>query len=122
MKGKIVWTDLTVPNASEVKSFYESVAGWQSKGLSMGEYDDYVMKESTAGETVAGICHARGMNANVPPQWMIYIQVDSVTASAAKCIELGGQIIDGPRAMGKQHFCVIRAPAGAVAGLISDAE
>ena len=35
------------------------------------------------------------------------------------CVELGGQVIDGPREMGGQTFCVIRDPAGAVAALIN---
>lgn len=117
--GQICWRDLTVENADEVRDFYSAVTGWTASPQSMGDYDDYNMTMPESGETVAGICHARGSNANLPPQWLIYITVEDVEKSAARCRELGGQVIDGPRAMGKSRFCLIRDPAGAVAALIS---
>ena len=70
------------------------------------------------GNVVAGICHARGSNAGLPPQWLVYIQVASVAASARMCQDLGGKVLDGPRRMGAQDFCVIQDPAGAVAALM----
>jgi uncharacterized protein len=42
-----------------------------------------------------------------------------VQASAQKCQELGGTILDGPRSMGGHLFCVIRDPAGAICALFS---
>lgn len=116
--GQIVWRDLTVKDAKQVQDFYSKVVGWRSEPLSMGDYDDFIMNAPGDGETVAGICHARGGNANVPPQWLMYIQVENVDASAKRCAELGGKVIDGPRAMGEHQFCVIQDPAGAVAALI----
>ena len=84
----------------------------------MGEYHDFDIK-SAEGQCVAGICHARGPNANLPAQWLIYIVVADVEESARKCEALGGAVIDGPRSMGAQKFCVIQNPAGAVAALFS---
>jgi len=40
-------------------------------------------------------------------------------ASAGRCAELGGHVIDGPREMGGMRFCVIQDPAGAVMALIA---
>ena len=34
--GTIVWTDLSVPNASVVRDFYSQVIGWESSAESMG--------------------------------------------------------------------------------------
>ncbi len=116
--GRIVWHDLTVPNAGEVRDFYAGVAGWEFMEHDMGEYSDFSMNQPSGGETVAGICHARGPNANLPAQWLIYIRVADVDASAEKCRELGGTVLDGPREAGEERFCVIRDPAGAVAALI----
>ena len=116
--GTIVWRDLTVPDAGTVRDFYAEVAGWVAQPHDMGEYEDYVMLAGEGGETVGGICHARGTNANMPPQWMIYVTVPDVEASAKRCVELGGEIVDGPRPMGASPFCVLRDPAGAVFGLI----
>jgi predicted enzyme related to lactoylglutathione lyase len=68
---------------------------------------------------VAGICHARGPNAGMPAQWMIYIQVDDLDACVQRCAERGGTVVDGPRELGEHRFCVIQDPAGAVAALIA---
>ena len=85
----------------------------------MGGYNDFNMNLPASGETVAGICHARGPNVKLPPQWLIYITVADVDESAKRCVEFGGKIIDGPRLMGEYRFCVIQDPAGAVAALVS---
>ena len=84
----------------------------------MGSYSDFAMNQPLGGDTVAGICHARGPNANLPAQWLIYIRVADVDASAERCRELGGTVLDGPREIGEERFCVIRDPAGAFAALI----
>ena len=117
--GTITWTDLTVENAEEVKNFYSEVVGWKSTLHDMGGYHDFDINAPSTGETVTGICHARGDNANLPPQWLIYITVEDVDKSAKRCVELGGKLVDGPRMMGNSRFCVIQDPAGAVAALIS---
>jgi predicted enzyme related to lactoylglutathione lyase len=70
-----------------------------------------------SGMTVAGVCHARGSNADLPPQWLVYIVVDDVDESASKCKALGGELIVEPRAMAGGRFCVIRDPAGAICAL-----
>ena len=115
--GEVGWFDLTVNNAEEVCEFYRAIVGWDSTSLSMGDYDDFCMALPGTDKTVAGICHARGSNANLPAQWLIYITVEDVDASAEKCVALGGKVIEGPRKVGDGRFCVIQDPAGAVAAL-----
>ena len=120
--GAIMWADLTVPDADRVRDFYRAVVGWTSAPVDMGGYSDYNMQRPADGQTVAGICHAGGVNAGLPAQWLIYITVADVDASAARCVELGGAIIAGPRGSPAQgRFCVIRDPAGAVAALFAPA-
>lgn len=117
--GSIGWVDLTVSRADEVRDFYTAVAGWESEDLSMGDYSDYVMRPSGGGEAVSGICHARGVNANLPPQWLIYISVPDLDASLARCVERGGKVRVEPFSMGAYgRTAVIEDPAGAVAALI----
>lgn len=115
--GTIAWTDLTVPNADEVRDFYAAVTGWKPEALSMGDYSDYVMA-TPEGAGVAGVCHARGTNAGLPPQWLIYITVADVDESIRQCEQQGGKVIAGPKKMGDGKYCVIQDPAGAVAALI----
>ena len=114
--GAIEWRDLTIDNAEQVKNFYQDVVGWKTEPVSMGDYDDFNMMDAE-GNTVAGVCHARGSNAGLPPQWLMYVRVADVDSSATTCEESGGEVVYGPRDMGKDRFCVIRDPAGAVLAL-----
>ena len=121
--GSITWADLTVTNADEVKKFYEKVVGWKPESFDMGGYNDFNMKSPENGNTNAGICHSQGVNAGLPPQWLIYITVKNVDASAQHCLELGGKLIVEPKNMGNHgRYCVIEDPAGAVAALFEPAE
>ena len=116
--GSITWTDLTVPNADEVRSFYEAVVGWKMTPVSMGQYEDYSMNEPGSGAPASGICHARGVNADIPPQWLVYITVENLDDSMLQCIKRGGMVLGEVRALdGSGRFCVIQDPAGAVAAL-----
>ena len=118
--GRIEWMDLTVDDASRLRDFYCSVVGWGSSEVSMGSYAVFNINLPNSNDTVAGICHARGNNANLPSQWLIYVRVASVKDSASECERRGGKVLDGPRRMGGSNFCVIQDPAGAVMALMSD--
>ncbi len=118
--GRIEWLDLTVGDAERVKNFYANVVGWKSEDVDMGSYSDFNMNLPESGDTVAGVCHARGSNANLPSQWLVYVRVADVKTSAEECEKRGGKILDGPRRMGGSNFCVIEDPAGACLALISD--
>jgi predicted enzyme related to lactoylglutathione lyase len=120
--GSITWTDLTVPDAEAVGRFYSEVAGWRSEPVDMGGYSDFNMLAPGSGRCVAGICHARGGNAGLPAQWLVYVTVADVEASAARCRELGGEVLVEPKGMGGMgRMCVVRDPAGAVAALFQPA-
>jgi len=115
--GTIAWTDLTVPHAEPIRDFYREITGWQTAPVEMGDYEDWCMIPVGGTNPTAGICHAIGTNADLPPQWLIYIVVANVDASARKVEVLGGEIVAGPRNMGGGRFCVIRDPVGAVCAL-----
>ena len=114
--GSIGWMDLTVQNAPQIRDFYRSVVGWGFDEVSMGDYADFSMKPAGADTPVTGICHARGTNADIPPQWLIYITVADLDASLMRCKELGGVALTDIKDMGGR-MCVIRDPAGAVVAL-----
>ena len=117
--GTIGWVDMAVPNADEVRDFYAEVVGWKPDALSMGDYNDYVMTAED-GTGVAGVCHSRGLNAGLPPVWMIYIRVADVDESIRICEAKGGKVIAPIRSLGPNgRYCVIQDPAGAVAALHS---
>ncbi len=115
--GKIGWIDMTVDDATGLRDFYRSVVGWETDDVDMGGYSDFVMKMPGSGDGVAGVCHARGSNADLPPGWLIYIIVADVEHSAAACTASGGKVIVEPRGLAGGRFCVIEDPAGSVAAL-----
>ncbi len=115
--GKIGWIDMTVDNATLLRDFYEKVVGWRVEDTSMGDYSDYTMLSPSDGDAIAGVCHARGSNADLPGGWLIYITVADVDSSAAACLENGGKILVPPRGLAGGTFCVIEDPSGATAAL-----
>jgi predicted enzyme related to lactoylglutathione lyase len=119
--GVISWHDLTVPNAAEVKDFYAAVLGMKSQDIPVGDYVDYAL-DNDEGETLGGICHARGKNAAQPPQWMIYVNVRDIDASLKEVTSRGGKVVR-PRWSMKAYgdFAIIQDPAGAVMGLFQPA-
>lgn len=115
--GKIGWVDLTVNDASGLGDFYSAVAGWKPDPVKMGGYHDYNMN-SADGEPVAGVCHARGSNAGIPPQWMIYVTVADIQASMRAATEKGGEVIHQIKNdAGSTTMAYVRDPAGAAFGL-----
>ena len=116
--GEIGWVDLTVPNADAVRDFYEHVTGWTATPFTMGDYSDYCMNPPTGDKPVAGVCHARGQNAGLPPVWIIYIMVADLDESIRRCLEHGGKLLSPERAIPDSgRYCIIQDPAGAIAGL-----
>ncbi|HVQ25079.1 MAG TPA: VOC family protein, partial [Planctomycetota bacterium] len=94
---------------------------WTSEGVDMGGYQDHCMLPAD-GPAVAGVCHARGVNAGLPAQWLIYITVADLEQSLTRCRALGGTVLREPRGLGGMgRFAVVRDPAGAVCALFQKA-
>ena len=116
--GSVTWFDLTVDDAGALRDFYSEVIGWNPEPVSMGDYEDYSMNSPVSGDPMAGVCHARGSNAHLPPVWMIYVNVDDIDRAVARCRELGGELVGEIRTMGSMgRYCAIKDPAGAYLSL-----
>lgn len=120
--GTVTWIDLTVPNADAVRAFYEEVAGWASESVTMQDYNDFCMLPAAGAAPVAGICHSRGVNAGLPPQWLIYINVRNLNDSLEAVVRNGGEILERRPASSWGTMAVIRDPAGAVCALFQPVE
>ena len=93
--GRIGCFDLTVADAERVDDFYCQVTGWTASPVDMGGYSDYCLSVPS-GEAVAGVCHARGCTAGLPPVWLIYITVVSLEESLRRCEVSGGKVRTPP--------------------------
>jgi predicted enzyme related to lactoylglutathione lyase len=114
--GHPVWFDLTLPDAEPARDFYAQVVGWRSEAVDMGGYSDFVML-APDGSGVAGVCNARGSNADLPPVWMVYFLVDDLEAALETAASHGGTILKDPSRAGAGRYAVIRDPAGAACAL-----
>ncbi len=113
--GTIGWHDLTIENAAQVSDFYQAVVGWEKEAFDMGKYEDFVMINGEDEEAAAGICHNKGGNADIPPQWLMYVNVANIDDSIEACIKNGGKVIGAKRKMGEdgRNYVLIQDPAGA---------
>lgn len=112
--GSVIGFDISVPDADGLRDFYRAVIGWGCTGLDMGDYEDYFMTVSPGNETVAGICHARGINADLPPVWLAYVSVPDIDAAIVAVRANGGETVTPVKGdPGSWRYCVIRDPAGA---------
>ncbi len=116
--------DLTVEDAASARDFYSAVVGWVPQAISMGEYSDFCMGPpkglQAESQPVAGICHRRGQNADLPPVWLVYLTVADIAASLARVQELGGKVLAQTRSSSGGHYAVIEDPAGAVCALYQE--
>ncbi len=116
--GKIVWTDLTIPNAAQVRDFYAQVFGWKVQDIAVDEHTDFSMVDPASGDAVVGVCHALGENATQPPQWINYFSVANLEESIRVVEQNGGKVLTPVRGGAGWRFCVIQDPGGAVCGLM----
>ncbi|MGB5850423.1 MAG: VOC family protein [Ignavibacteriaceae bacterium] len=122
--GSLSWFDLTVPNAEEVRDFYRKVIGWKSEPVPMekGKYNDFNMIAPESDLTVTGVCHAQGVNKNLPAQWMLYFTVEELDKCIEECKANGGKVVTEAKDMGNYgRYSVIEDPAGAVCALFEPA-
>ncbi len=112
--GTQAWLDLTVDDATTLRTFYEQLLGWTPHGVAMsdsdGAYEDWAMLVD--GKPVGGICHRRGPNTGVPPMWMPYFLVADVQATVDTARQQGAEVIDL-----REKMAILRDPAGACFGV-----
>lgn len=120
--GRIAWLDLTVPDAAATRDFYQQVIGWSVQEVPMEDgderYADYAMLGGD-GNAAAGICHARGVNADLPPVWLLYLTVGDIAESLRRVEAEGGKVIKEVRDKEGAHvYAVIQDPVGVYVGLV----
>lgn len=120
--GQVGWFDISVPDAEALKDFYSRVVGWKTDPVEMEGYNDHCVIPPGTDAPVGGICHARGSNAELPPQWLIYITVADLDESLRQVKELGGSVIGEIRDYGASRYAPIRDPAGAACVLFQNVE
>lgn len=120
--GRISWLDLTVSDASATRDFYQQVVGWSVQNLEIEDggqhYADYLMLAAD-GNPAAGVCHARGVNVDLPPVWMLYLLVGDLAESLRRVQDEGGKVIKAIQGEdGAYVYAAVQDPAGAYFALM----
>jgi len=120
--GCISWLDLTFSDGSATRDFYRQVVGWSVQDVEMEDaserYADYNMLGDD-GNPAAGVCHARGVNLDLPPIWMIYLPVGDLAESLRRVREEGGKVIKATRGTdGEYAYADVQDPVGACLALV----
>jgi len=111
--GCLCWNELTTRTVEESLAFLEAVAGLTGHRIDMGAGDYYEL-QLPSGHTVAGLLPMVGemWPPDLPNHWMVYFAVDDTDAIAARCTELGGQVVVPPTDIPPGRFAVLNDPQG----------
>ncbi len=131
--GSLNFNTLATRDPDGAKAFYGAVFGWQALALPAGlmwtlpGYGDHLeerspgLREQMAGmgapegfiDVVAALTPIAADGPEMPAQWSVTFAVDDATATAAKALELGGQVVAGPSDAPWSRVVVIKDPQGA---------
>jgi uncharacterized protein len=113
--GSFCWIELATSDQVAAKKFYGTLFGWTPNDMPMGPDDVYtIFKLDGRDAAAAYTLRPEQVAQHVPPNWILYIQVDSVDASSAKVTELGGKVIMPPfDVFDAGRMSVIQDPTGA---------
>lgn len=121
-RGRFVWYELMTTDPDAARRFYPEVIGWSTQPWE--EDESYVMwmnGESPVGAVMALPDEVKAMD--VPPNWLAYVAVPDVDATAKQAAELGGKVLREPEDIPKVgRFSVIADPQGAVLCAFQPAE
>ncbi len=91
--GSFCWFELATTDQAAAKKFYTSLFGWTVNDMPMGPGESYSMfqvqgRQAAAAYTLRPEQRSQG----VPPNWMLYVAVESADDAARRVQELGGKI------------------------------
>jgi len=114
--GAITWNELITTDPSSAK-FYEQVAGMTTSTMDMGqgEYTLFNVGDQMVGGTTPP------QVPGTPNHWEVYFAVDDADATAAKILELGGNVLVAPFDTPVGRIGVAQDPQGAVFSFMKNA-
>ena len=113
--GHFVWFDLMTQDATRAKAYYSELFGWEIQQVDTGPMP-YSMF-SIEGEICAGVVDLSAVPqaAGAPAHWMGYIEVADCRQAEARCMELGGTVIQPTNDIpGHGSLAVLQDPTGGV--------
>ena len=114
--GMFCWIELATSDQAAAKKFYTSLFGWTADDSPMGPGASYTMFRLGGKDVGGGYTLMPDQVAmHVPPNWLVYVAVESADAAVEKAKGLGAKILAGPLdVMEHGRMAVISDPTGAV--------
>jgi predicted enzyme related to lactoylglutathione lyase len=113
--GAFSWIELATSDQVGAKNFYGSLFGWTAEDSPMGPGETYTTFRLNGGAAAAAYTMRREQRAQgVPPNWMIYVTVESADQAAKRAGELAGSVC-APAfdVMDYGRMAVLQDPTGA---------
>lgn len=108
--GTPSWIDVDSTDMSRSAAFYEALFGWKPKSVDGPENDRYAML-TLNDRVVAGMGVQMGRSGG--SSWSVYVAVEDLGATVARCAEMGGSTVLEPTdAMDAGRMAVVQDPAG----------
>ncbi|SMO95183.1 VOC family protein [Paracoccus laeviglucosivorans] len=120
--GKPNWFELSTARGAlaDAEGFYGKVLGWAVVDGGMEGFTYHLASHD--GEMIAGLMELLPQMEGIPPNWLIYFDVDDLDAAVAKIQTLGGKVHRDPAEIpGTGRFAIVADPQGAVLGLLEPA-
>ena len=115
--GSFSWVELSTTDSNAAKKFYGSLFGWTFDDMPAGPGMTYTMNKLGDQYTSALFQMGEGMQ-GIPPNWLSYITVTDVDATAKKAAENGGKVMKEPfDVMDVGRMAVLQDPTGATFAL-----
>ncbi len=114
--GMFAWIELATSDQATAKAFYTSLFGWSAEDSPMGHGGYYTMFRYNGKDVGGGYTLMPDQIAmQVPPNWLVYVGVESADAAMEKTRTLGGKVLAGPiDVMEYGRMAVLSDPTGAV--------
>ncbi|MFN7144428.1 MAG: VOC family protein [Myxococcota bacterium] len=118
--ANIGWAELQTTDSKGALAFYTTLLGWPVQNWEMPGAGTYYLVGHAHN---AGIMDMPpGTPPELPPHWLVYVDVQNTDATATKVKELGGAVLHGPDDIpGVGRFAVFADPTGAVFAVMQSA-
>ncbi len=110
--GRFVWHDLMTSDVPTALAFYQSLFGWGTQSMDMGEMGMYTVIEAQ-GTGLGGVVPLDASH-GLSPHWMAYVSTADVDATTAHAQSLGATVGVPPSDIPNVgRFSVVADPTGA---------
>ena len=89
--GAMVWNEFYTRDLETTQKFYSAVFGWEWSSMPIPRGGDYHLASIGDFQVAGGLVMDENWG-ELPPHWMIYIQVEDADVAAARVTDLGGDV------------------------------